>query len=72
MTNAVYAVVMDGDAWRIAHDGKLYDRYPTEAAAVSVARDTAQTAAAAGFQTRVMVEQVGGSFRADWSSTAVA
>ncbi len=70
MANALYAVVIEGDHWRISHNGQLFDHYPTEAAAVAVARTTAAEAVAAGFDARVVVETSGGGFRVEWTGTA--
>ncbi|MGL4542060.1 MAG: hypothetical protein ACRCUI_06085 [Polymorphobacter sp.] len=72
MANALYAVVIDGAGWRISHNGQLFARDPSEAAAVSAARETAQAAVAAGFAARVVVEGAGGGFRIDWNSADAA
>jgi hypothetical protein len=72
MANALYAVVIDGNQWRISHNGQLFDRYPTEATAVAAARTTAEAAVAAGFETRVVVETVNGGFRVEWNSADAA
>ena len=72
MANAVYAVIVDGNQWRISHNGQLFDRYPTEAAAVAAARSTAEAAVAAGFEARVMVEAANGGFSEAWRSAAPA
>jgi len=69
---AVYAVVTEGPQWRIAHNGQLFDYFATEAAAIATATATAQTAVAAGFDARVMVETSGGSFREAWRGAAQA
>lgn len=70
MASALYAVVIDGSQWRISHNGQLFDRYPTEAAAIAAARATAAQAVDAGFKSRVVVETANGGFRVDWDSAA--
>lgn len=70
MANAVYAVVAEGNQWRIAHNGQLFDYFPTQAAAIAVATTTAQSAAAGGMEARVMVEAASGGFSEAWHSAA--
>ncbi|KPF71744.1 hypothetical protein IP88_10510 [alpha proteobacterium AAP81b] len=65
MARENYVVVSAGDQWRISFSGNLYGFYADAAAAIAVARDTAQKTADAGQAAAVLVETPSGNFRTE-------
>lgn len=68
MAHATYAVMKTGSGWTIAHDGKQFGNFAAAEAAAAMAVETAKSAAAQGFEAKVLIEEAGGGFRVEWRS----
>jgi hypothetical protein len=67
MARAQYFVVLHENQWKISHNGKHYGPYATQAAAISVAVDTAHKAGEQGHDAQVLVQGRDNKFRTEWT-----
>jgi len=67
MARAQYFVVNHQGQWMISHQSKHYGPYPTQAAAIREAVDTAHKAGAQGHDAQVLVQGLDRQFRTEWT-----
>jgi hypothetical protein len=68
MARAQYFVVHHQGQWKISHDGTHYGPYPTQAAAIKAAVDTAHKAGRQGHDAQVLVQSTDANkFRTEWT-----
>lgn len=66
MTRAQYFVLSNGGSWKIRHNNNDY-LYDTQRAAITAAVDAAHKSGQKGYDAQVLVQRVGGEWRAEWT-----
>ncbi len=67
VARAHYYVVLHDGQWKISHNDKHYGPYPTQAAAIRAAVDTAHTAGKQGHDAQVLVQGRNNEWRTEWT-----